>query len=147
MKAKKYLEQIETLDIKIRQLEDELAGLRETAGGAAAIRYDKLNVQVSVMADAVERNVIHLIELEDTIFVTKMRMAKLKAHIVSQIQALDDNRYMNILYMRYVQLKKFSYISDKLGYDYDYIRALHGEALGYFESIYADELNFTHNHT
>lgn len=136
MNAKEYLEQIETLDIKIRQKQDQLDSLRETAGGAAAIRYDKENVQLSITSDIVERNVIRLIEMEEQIFAEKVRLESIKNTIVEQIQGLEDNRYIQILYLRYVKMEKFLEISKQTDYDYDYVRVLHGEALGYFEMRY-----------
>lgn len=147
MNAKEYLEQIESLDIKIRQKEDQLACLRETAGGAAAIRYDKENVQLSITSDIVERNVIRLIEMEEQIFAEKVRLEGLKATIIGQIQSLEDNRYIQILYLRYVKMEKFMEISKQTDYDYDYVRVLHGEALGYFQTRYQHIFETSHTIT
>lgn len=144
MNAKEYLEQIETLDIKIRQKEEQLACMRETAGGAAAIRYDKENVQVSVQNDIVERNVIRLIEMEDKIFAEKVKLQAVRNQIIEQIQSLDDSRYINVLYLRYVKYERFEKISVDMSYDYTYTRSLHGEALGMFEVKYS---NILHNLT
>ena len=148
MNAKEYLEQIESLSIRIEQLESRLACLRETAGDAAAIRYDKLNVQVSVATDMVEKNVLNLIEMEQKIFAEKVRLESLRNIITEQIQNLDDDRYVNILFKRYVEGKKFFMIHEETDYDYDYVRVLHGEALGYFEMIYKNDLkDFKTSHT
>lgn len=136
MTAKEYLEQIESLSIRIDQMQNRLDCMRETAGGAAAIRYDKDRVQASVTVDAVERNVLNLIEMENKIFAEKVRLESIRNKITEQIQSLDDNRYVKILYKRYVELKKFHVINVEMNYDYDYVRVLHGEALGYFEMIY-----------
>ena len=136
MNAKEYLEQIESLSIRIEQMESRLDCLRETAGGAAAIQYDKVNVQVSVRADAIEHNVLRLIEMEEKIFAEKVRLESIRNTIMEQIQHLDDDRYVQILFKRYVEQKKFYMIHEEMGYDYDYVRVLHGEALGYFEMIY-----------
>lgn len=144
MTAKEYLRQIEKLETKIRQKEEQLACLRETAGGAAAIRYDKDNIQVSACGDMLERNVIRLVELQDKIFEDKVRMETIKDQIIDQIQALDDKRYIDILYLRYVKCEKFEKIALELSYDYVYLRALHGEALGMFETRYS---NILHNLT
>jgi hypothetical protein len=140
MNAKEYLEQIESLSIRIEQMENRLECLRETAGGAAAIRYDKINVQVSVQADAIERNVLKLIEMEEKIFTEKVRLESMRNMITEQIQHLDDDRYVKILFKRYVECKKFYVIHEEMGYDYDYVRVLHGEALGYFEVIYKNAM-------
>ena len=144
MTAKEYLKQIDLLKTKIEQREQQLECLRETAGGAAAIRYDKDNIQVSACGDMLERNVIRLVELEDQILQAKIRMETLKAEIIDQIQALDDKRYIEILYRRYVNCDKFEKIALDLSYDYVYLRALHGEALGMFETRYS---NILHNLT
>lgn len=143
MTAKEYLRQIEKLETKIRQKEEQLACLRETAGGAAAIRYDKDHVQVSA-DDIMAKNVIKLIELEDKILEDKIRLASLRDQIIDQIQALDDRRYIEILYLRYVKYERFEKISLDMSYDYTYTRSLHGEALGMFEVKYA---NILHNLT
>lgn len=144
MNAKEYLRQIETLAIKIKQKEEQLESLRETAGGAAAIRYDKENVQMSITSDIVERNVLKLIEIEEKVFVEKVRLETLKNTIIEQIQSLDDKRYIDVLYLRYVRFSKFEQIAIDLKYDYVYIRELHGEALGAFETRYR---NILHNLT
>lgn len=134
MTAKEYLKQIELLDIKIRQREDQLSSLRETAGGTAAIRYDKLNVQMSVSPDMMERNILKLMALEEQIFADKVRLESMKNQIVEQIQTLDDRRYVDVLYRRYVCYQKFEQIALDMSYDYDYVRVLHGEALVTFDA-------------
>ena len=134
MTAKEYLKQIEELDIKIRQKEEQLACLRETAGGAAAIRYDKMNVQIMVAKDMMERNVIKLLDLEEKVFADKLRMESLKDQIIDEIQSLDDKRYVDVLFRRYVKYQKFEQIALDMSYDYDYIRVLHGEALVTFDT-------------
>ena len=144
MTAKEYLRQIEQLDIKIKQREDQFSRLRETAGGAAAIRYDKVQIQQSVQADAMEREVIKLVELESRIIADKIKMEALKNEIIEQIQKLDDTRYIDILYRRYVKYQKFEQIALDMSYDYVYIRELHGEALGAFEQ---ENKNILHNLT
>ena len=147
MNAKEYLEQIESLTIRIEQMENRLECMRETAGGAAAIRYDKVNVQVTVQTDAIERNVLKLMEMEEKIFAEKTRLESMRNIITEQIQHLDDDRYVKILFKRYVELKKFHVIHVEMKYDYDYVRVLHGEALGYFEMIYRDQIKDFKVHT
>ena len=63
---------------------------------------------------------------------------------MEQIQALDDKRYVNILFLRYVERKKFEEIAVEMRYDPVYVRELHGEALGYFEMRFS---NILHNLT
>ena len=144
MNAKEYLRQIEVLDVKIKQREDQLSRLRETAGGAAAIRYDKVNIQSNPAPDTLERNVLRIMELEKKIMKDKCKMEEIKDTIIGQIHALDDKRYIDILFLRYVKFERFEKIAVDMSYDYVYLRALHGEALGMFENKYA---NILHNLT
>lgn len=144
MTAKEYLKRIELLDTFIRQREEQLNSLRETAGGAAAIRYDKLNVQMSVSPDMMERNILKILDLEERIFLEKVKLESMKNEIVEQIQALDDVRYVDVLFRRYVRYQKFEQIAIDMSYDYVYIRELHGEALGAFEQAHK---NILHNLT
>lgn len=141
MTAKEYLKQIEALDIKIRQKQDQLDCLKETAGGNAAIRYDKLNVQITVAPDMMERNVLRMVELEEKIWADKLKMETIKDQIIDQIQSLEDERYIDLLFRRYVKYQKFEQIALDMSYDYVYIRELHGEALGAFEQEYKDILH------
>ena len=141
MTAKEYLKQIEALDIKIRQKQYQLDCLKETAGGNAAIRYDKLNVQITVAPDMMERNVLRMVELEEKIWADKLKMETLKDQIIDQIQSLEDERYIDLLFRRYVKYQKFEQIALDMSYDYVYIRELHGEALGAFEQEYKDILH------
>ena len=144
MTAKEYLKQIEALDIKIRQKQDQLDCLKETAGGNASIKYDKLNVQITVDPGMMERNVLRMVELEEKIWADKLKMETLKDQIIDQIQSLEDERYIDLLFRRYVKYQKFEQIALDMSYDYVYIRELHGEALGAFEQEYK---NILHNPT
>lgn len=135
MTAKEYLEQISEYETRIKQKEIQLECLRETAGGAAAIRYDKDRIQFSVMGDALERNVIKLIELEDSIFLEKVRLETLRAKIIDQIHQLGDERYIKVLFKRYVQKKTYELISVECSYSYDYVKELHSDALRSFGKL------------
>lgn len=74
MTAKAYLEEIGVITERIKQKEIQLECLRETAGGAAAIRYDKVQIQNSAVGDILEKKVIELIELEERIMVEKVNL-------------------------------------------------------------------------
>jgi hypothetical protein len=130
--AKEYLEEIGVISERIRQKEVQLECLRETAGGAAAIRYDKEQIKNSPQTDMLEQKVIELIELEESILVEKVHLEKLRAQIISQIHELDDERYIKILFKRYVEKKSFELIAVECSYNYDYIRELHSDAIRAF---------------
>lgn len=137
MNAKQYLRQIEELDIKIKQKQEQLDCLRETAGGAAAIRYDKMNVQVTVIPDIVERNVMKLIELDEQIFVLKMQYRTLRNEAISRIDALDNENEKVILKLHYIEFYSFRKISAELGKDIRWMKRVHSRALKSFDMLYS----------
>ena len=132
MTAKEYLDEIGVITERIKQKEIQLECLRETAGGAAALRYDKVQIQNSPQGDMLEKKVIELIELEESILVEKVHLEKLRAQVISQIHELDDERYIKVLFKRYVEKKSYELIAVECSYTYDYIRELHSDAIRAF---------------
>lgn len=136
MTAKAYLEEIGVISARIEQKEIQLECLRETAGGAAAIRYDKVQIQNSAVGDMLEKKVIELMELEERIMVEKVHLEKLRDQIISQIHELDDERYIKVLFKRYVERKSYELIAVECSYTYDYIRELHSDAIRAFGNMF-----------
>lgn len=135
MKAKEYLEQIGELEEKIKQKQIQLSCLRETAGGAAAIRYDKVQIKQSVHSDLLERNVLKLIDLERQIINDKVALEEMRAQIINEIHDTNDERYIKVLFKRYVEHKSYELIAVECCYSYDYTRVLHSEALRAFGKL------------
>lgn len=138
MTTKQYLQQIYRLYAKIRQRQEQLDELKAAASGFRAIDYSADRIQSSPsdrMADVVGRYAdmeAEVQELIDAFFVKKNL-------IISQIQSLEDPRYADVLYARYVSFEPFRKIARDLHYDYDYCCHLHGRALKAFEQAYLKE--------
>lgn len=143
MTAKTYLQQIYRLKMKIEQRTQQLEELKASASGYKAIDYSADKVQVSPsdrMADVVGR----FADLEETINHLISEYLYKKDFIIMQIQLLDDTRYVDLLYRRYVLFKPFRIIAKELTYDYKYCCRLHGKALQAFEKAYLN--NKTNKH-
>ncbi|MCD8207449.1 MAG: hypothetical protein LUD72_05900, partial [Bacteroidales bacterium] len=65
------------------------------------------------------------------------RYVDLKHEIIDRIQKMEDLRFVNLLYKRYVEYKPFDMIAREMGYVYRYTVQLHGEALSAFEETYS----------
>ena len=135
MTTKQYLQQIYRLYAKIKQRQEQLDELKAAASGFRAIDYSADKIQSSPsdrMADVVGRYADMEIEIQELIdaFFVKKNM------IISQIQSLEDQRYADVLYARYVSFEPFRKIARDLHYDYDYCCRLHGRALKAFEQAY-----------
>ena len=138
MTAKAYLQQIYRLKIKIEQKAQQLEELKASASGFKAIDYSADKVQTSPsdrMADVVGR----FADLEETINHLIGEYLYKKDFIIMQIQLLEDTRYVDLLYRRYVLFMPFRTIAKELNYDYKYCCRLHGKALRAFEKTYLNK--------
>ena len=136
MTAKEYLKKIRFLDIKINQKIKELDELRTMSQAVRGIDYSKECVQTSLSSGAnFEKAILRISELERMLDTEIDYLVDLKHKIINQIQSLDNRNYAEILYKRYIEFKRLELIAVELGYSYNRIRHLHGEALKYFDKL------------
>ena len=134
--AKVYLNRVKALDTKINQLIEERDDLRLIATGNSSPRLDPNKVQTSGGGDVMARNVERYVELENHITKLIDRYVDMKDRVIREIHALDDPRYVEILYLRYVKFRRFEEIAVLMNYNFNYIRQLHGNALNEFARIH-----------
>lgn len=130
--AKEYLKQVETLDTKIQQKKIELDSLKDNAIGLGAFDYSKEKVQTSA-SESLSVKVAKYVDFERELQEDNARFAELKHRVINQIHMLDDPKYINVLFKKYIEYKGLKEISKELGYSYDHIRRVHGWALLEFQ--------------
>lgn len=130
--AKEYLKQVETLDAKIQQKKIELDSLKGNAIGLGAFDYSKEKVQTSE-SESLSVKVAKYVDFESEIHEDIERFTELKHKVIGQIHMLDDPKYINVLFKKYIEYKGLKEISKELGYSYDHIRRVHGWALLEFQ--------------
>ena len=141
MTAKEYLRQIRILDIKIKQRTEEQIRLRSDAmqNGSPQLSADK--VQTSITGDRMGDLLTTCAALEAEIKDLIKNFVNLRHKIIGEIQSLQDRRYVEILYLHYVDYKRLEEIACIMKktngepYSYDHIASLHGYALQEFERI------------
>ena len=133
MNAQSYLQQIKILDTKIKQKENQYFEIYNAATNAGAIRYDKELIQTTRIGDRTEKLVIKYLKLEEEISEQKLKFHEIKNRIINEIQELSDDRYINVLYKRYVEYKNYEVISKEMRYSFDYVKELHRYSLQAFE--------------
>lgn len=133
MTAKQYLGQIRILDIKIRQRQREAAELKLAATCTGSILAQGEKVQTSASGDKLLNAVARYVDLEAETQGMIDAMQKRRHDIIAEIQDLDDVRYIQVLFKRYVEYKKFELIAVEMGYDFVWVRKLHKQALMHFE--------------
>lgn len=139
MTSREYLSQIRRLNVQIEILFNEIQGLDAT--GVGGIDYAKDRVQTSSTGEAAfEKTVDRIVEIEDRIMELLDKLREAKDRIVRQIIALEDERYMEVLYKHYVELKSIGRIAHEMHYSYNHIVKLHREALESFNMMWNDVL-------
>lgn len=139
MTAKEYLTQIRLLDLKIKQRTEEQIKLRMEALQISSPELSADKVQTSVSGDIMGDILVTCAELEREIKALICSFVRLRHRIIGEIQSLDDRRYVELLYLHYVDGKKLEEIacimvkSNGEPYSYDHIASLHGAALQRFD--------------
>lgn len=140
MTAKEYLLQLRRLKQKQRRVDEEIQTLDASLSSAGAIRYDKLNVQVSP-ENRMEAGIVRLAELRQKLVDLKIEYYDLYVVISHQVNNLDAiGLYKDILVLRYFENKPFWKIADELNYDQKYITNCHGKALQLFYTQYLKDV-------
>lgn len=131
MRAKEYLDQIRKIDIKVGQRITELNEMRARLSMIEGIDYSKDRIQSSPSSG--NKQIEDIVDLEAALMDLIRVEATLKHRIIGEIQGLDNPTYVDLLFRRYVECQSFERIACDMGYVYNYVCNLHGEALKEFE--------------
>ena len=134
MTAKEYLQQLQTLEAKVKHEADMRDELRDKAYGLKAVSYDRDHVQSSGRGNT-EDLIIKIVDMERASNGRLERYMDLKRDIVDKICKLDNRQYIEVLYKRYVEHKRLEMIAVEMDYSYDRVRHLHGYALKSFGQL------------
>lgn len=143
MTAKKYLNQIELLDIKINQKQEELDAIRHRAV-SISVSNDSERVQTSGPGDKVGNTVCSAVDLSEEINREIDAFYNVKHEVINQIQGLDVGNHIKVLYKRHIEYKPLPTIAHEMGYAEGYIYQVYDKALKSFAESYKNlvKLNF-----
>ncbi len=130
MTAKEYLRELKRLDTCINQKITEKDSLYSGSIGSA--RTDAVPVRGCETTATVEKTVERLEELEVEINRQIDVFVDQRHTIIDQIQALESELYISVLYKRYIEFKRLEEIAVEMGYAYKYVSRVHGCALQAF---------------
>ena len=139
MTAKEYLQQIEKLNILITHNIDQLMELKSF--GAKAVDYSADRVQTSP-GNSMESIVERWVDMEEKLNRMIDDYVDRKYKVIREIHEIEDTRYIQILYKRYIEFKSLHKVALEMGYDYKWLCRLHGHALEAFACV----LNNTTKH-
>lgn len=135
--AKQYLDQLQVIDTKINQKMEELADLMTAATSTGAIDYSKDRVQTSPQ-NAQENRICKYVDLDAEINREIDEFVDIKHRVTKEIQELNVDYYIKILFKVYVQYKTVKDAANEIGLSYQYVRDLHKKALEAFEELHTD---------
>ena len=141
MRAKEYLQRVRILNKEIDQLISERYALKRTMDGLGAVKYDGVGGKAASTEAAFARLVEKIDAMEETINQKIDVYVSERAAIIEKIHALNDSRYIQLLYKRYVEFKPLFKVAVEMNYSEQHIRRLHGQALGEFERRWLYEVS------
>ena len=140
MTAKEYLQQVKVKDARIKNLQRDKAALRGIlfSLGGSGVEGDR--VQTTPDHDKLGTIYAKIDEKERQITESIDNLIDFRFKVSSEINKLDDGRYIDVLYRYYVLCQGWSQIADEMGYNIRYVQQLNGQALLEFNRIHADML-------
>lgn len=141
MDAKQYLRQIREMEIRISIRQRQISDLRKSMSYLKSMDYSADRVQTSPDGSGFTNEAIRLVDLEADAQRIIHECETLRARIISQIEAMDDRRYVDVLSGVYIHRKDLMDLADDMHYDYYWVCHLHGEALKAFEEKYLHDRN------
>lgn len=141
MTAKEYLRQLKNLEIKIDQRRRERDRLIADAMGNGSPRLNPDKVQSSHAGDQMGDKLAEAADIQSEIDWLINKLIGDRHRIIGEIHSLNDARYIQILYLHYVEGKRLEDVADAMvktngkPYSYDHIASLHGMALQEFDRI------------
>ena len=140
MTAREYLSRAGRVDPEYWKLVRRIQDLRMQMSPIGGISYDDVHVMTSpAKTSRTERQIIELVDAENDLAAELLKVVNKRRKIVAEIAALKDQRYIQILELRYVDGMGFMEIADTMKYSLDRTYHLHMEALNMFAEIYGLE--------
>ena len=141
MTAKEYLRQLKSLEIKINQRRQERDRLIAEAMGNSSPRLTADKVQTSISGDTMGDKLAEAADIQREVDWLINKLIADRHRIIGEIHTLTDARYIQILYLHYVEGKRLEDVAEIMvkpngkSYSYDHIASLHGMALQEFDRI------------
>ena len=135
MTVKQYLGQIQRLDMIINHRIEQAEDLKRKAFALRSPELKSDKVLTSPAGDQIADAVGKYVDMQRKIDAMIDHYVELKDKIIGQIEAMEDKRYSQILYLRYVKYYSLSAVAEEIHYGYEYTCRLHGRALQTFGKV------------
>lgn len=136
LSAKRYLSQLEIIDMQINQDIERLAEMKEDVMSTGGIDYSRDRVQTSKVGDRLCSDVARYTDLDERLNAEIDGYVDAKEQIIREIRELRDVNYIQVLYKVYVQFKSVKVAAQEMKKSYRYVIQVHNQALKAFEETY-----------
>lgn len=128
MTTKEYLSQAYRIDQRINSKLEQVASLRVLATKATSTISDNLP-SGSQNVQAMEDNIVKIIDLENEINKDIGTLVDLRREIVGVIKRISNPEYQTLLELRYLCFYSWEKVAVEMDYDLRYMHKLHRKAL------------------
>ena len=129
MTTKQYLLQIKYAESKVRRINDQLATVRAEMSALKSPAYDADRVQTSATSDKMLNLIIRYGEIEQALADEAESLLTIRSKIISEIEALENDKQREVLYLVYVRHLRWDDVASEMGYTRRWVEKLHGHAL------------------
>ena len=136
MTAKKYLSELQVINTKIEQLQEQRQMYLDMATSITA-PVNPVKVQTNRISDLIGDKTSKAIDLGKKIDEEINNLWNKQQEVVKEIQSLNNVDYIRILFKVYVQFKTIKQASFEMKKSYSYTVELHKKALAAFEAAYS----------
>ena len=136
MTAKKYLSELQVINTKIEQLQEQRQMYLDMATSITA-PVNPVKVQTNRISDLIGDKTSKAIDLGKKIDEEINNLWNKQQEVVKEIQSLHNVDYIRILFKVYVQFKTIKQASFEMKKSYSYTVELHKTALAAFEAAYS----------
>ena len=139
MKVKEYLQEIQVMDISIRQKTKQIEEMKRMYTYLRGAHIG-VGVKASGVSEGFTKALDKLLDLELELTRKIEEFQLMKNERIERIQSLSKPEYMKVLFKRYVEYKSIERISYEMNYTYKYTSQLLTKALKAFEIQNATKL-------
>lgn len=135
MTAKEELRQIYSAQRRIKRMQSRRKAIAETMYDLRSPIMTKDKVQTSLTGDKMANLIAELEDLDNEIIDGIQKLTELQTAIIRKIESMADERQKDVLYSRYVEMKKWELIAVEMDYTMRNLFVLHGHALIEYEKL------------
>lgn len=140
MTAKEYLQQVKRKDAAINNLQRDKEGLISMmyslggAGEGERVQSSRNNDKFGTLYGRIDEKEREITEKIDALVDFKLKVSE-------EINALPDERYIAVLYKRYIDFSSWEQIAVDMQYNIRHVQRLHGQGLIAFDKMYKSKLS------